>query len=396
MGISDYGIFQYASTICFVLAFVAGFGVSGAVLRFIPEYTVKQDWQHLRGILQSSWIQTLVVSVIISGCSTIWLLWQNTLFEVKNLMSLLLGIWGVPLLALFRLQQDIARALRKIILAFAPFQLVYPILLIGISFFWLKVHHSLTSVSVLTFSIEILLILLGIQLLFLSRFFPREINNVRPAINLGHWLAVSLPLLFLDSSFMILNQTDTLLIGSILGTKSVGIYNAASQTASVVNIMLAAVNAIAAPEFASLYAQGDIAGLQRLTSTIAKWMFVPTLVIASGLFLFTAPVLNLFGLEFVAGKWAMIALVLGQLVNVGAGSVGYLLIMTGHQNQCAKVIGICALVNIVLNFIAIPTLGILGAGLATGLSMALWNIWLNTLVVKYLDVNPSIVAALRS
>jgi hypothetical protein len=76
----------------------------------------------------------LVVSVIISGCSTIWLLWQNTLFEVKNLMSLLLGIWGVPLLALFRLQQDIARALRKIILAFAPFQLVYPILLIGISF----------------------------------------------------------------------------------------------------------------------------------------------------------------------------------------------------------------------------------------------------------------------
>jgi hypothetical protein len=46
-------------------------------------------------------------------------------------------------------------------------------------------------------------------------------------------------------------------------------------------------------------------------------MFVPTLVIASGLFLFTAPVLNLFGLEFVAGKWAMIALVLGQLVNVG-------------------------------------------------------------------------------
>lgn len=250
--------------------------------------------------------------------------------------------------------------------------------------------------SVLTFSIEILLILLVIQLLFLSRFFPREINNVRPAINLGHWLAVSLPLLFLDSSFMILNQTDTLLIGAILGTKFVGIYNAASQTASVVNIMLAAVNAIAAPEFASLYAQGDIAGLQRLTSTIAKWMFVPTLVIASGLILFAAPVLNLFGLEFVAGKWAMIALVLGQLVNVGAGSVGYLLIMTGHQNQCAKVIGICALVNIVLNFIAIPTLGILGAGLATGLSMALWNIWLNTLVVKYLDVNPSIVAALRS
>ncbi len=392
IGVSDYGIFQYAYTICFVLAFVAGFGTSGAVLRFIPEYTVKQDWQHLKGIIQSSWIQTLVISVIISGCSTIWLVWQNTLFE-KNLTSLLLGIWGVPLLALFRLQQDTARALRKIILAFVPYQVVYPILLIGISFFWLKVHHSLNSVLVLTFSIGILLILLGIQLLFLNRFFPKEINNVNSAINLRYWLAVSLPLLFLDSSFMILNQTDTLLIGSILGTKFVGIYNAASQTAGCVSIILVAVNAIAAPEFASLYAQGDISGLQRLTSTIAKWMFFPTLAIASSLILFADPVLNVFGEEFVAGKWALVALVLGQLVNVGAGSVGYLLIMTGHQNQCAKVIGICALVNIALNFIAIPTLGILGAGLATGLSMALWNVWLNTLVVKHLDINPSVVAA---
>lgn len=138
IGVSDYGVFQYTFTICSVLAFLAGFGVSGAVLRFIPEYIVKQDWQHLRGILQSSWIQTLVVGVIISGCSTIWLLWQNTLFQVKNIMSLLLGVWGVPLIALLRLQQDTARALRQIILAFAPLQLVYPTLLIGISFFLVK------------------------------------------------------------------------------------------------------------------------------------------------------------------------------------------------------------------------------------------------------------------
>ncbi len=135
MGVSDYGVLQYAYIICFVLAFLAGFGASGAVLRFIPEYTVNQDWQHLRGILQSSWIQTLAVSVVISSCSTILLLWQNTLFEVKNITSILLGVWQVPLLALLRLQQDTARALRQIILAFAPLQLVYPTLLIGISYF---------------------------------------------------------------------------------------------------------------------------------------------------------------------------------------------------------------------------------------------------------------------
>lgn len=394
MGVNDYGVFQFAYTICFVLALIAGFGVSGAVLRFIPEYTVKEDWSHLRGILQTSWIQTLIISVIISSFSTIWLS-QNNLVEVKNIVSFMLGIWEVPLLALLRLQQEIARALRQMILAFAPIQVFYPILLIGVSYFWLNLHHNLNSVLVLSFSTAILLILLGIQFFFLHPLFPQQINHVRSAIKFRYWLAVSLPLLFLDSSFLILNQTDTLLIGSILGTKFVGIYNAASQTAGCVSIILVAVNAIAAPEFASLYAQNDIAGLQKLTSTLAKWMFLPTLIIAIILILFADPILNLFGQEFVAGKWALIGLVLGQLVNVGAGSVGYLLIMTGHQNQCAKVVGLSALLNVTLNLIGIPLLGILGAGLATGLSMALWNIWLNTLVVKYLNINPSIVTAFK-
>ncbi len=179
--------------------------------------------------------------------------------------------------------------MRQIILAFAPLQLVYPVLLIGISFFWLKVHQNLNSILVLSFSLGILLILIGIQLLLLSRFFPREINHVSSIINWRHWLSVSLPLLFLDSSFIVLNQMDTLLIGTILGTKYLGIYNAASQTASGVNIVLVAVNSIAAPEFASLYAKGDISRLQRLRSTIAKWMFFPTLGIASGLILFAEP-----------------------------------------------------------------------------------------------------------
>ncbi|MGB3691590.1 MAG: polysaccharide biosynthesis C-terminal domain-containing protein [Spirulinaceae cyanobacterium] len=56
--------------------------------------------------------------------------------------------------------------------------------------------------------------------------------------------------------------------------------------------------------------------------------------------------------------------------------------------------GWCTGVNIMLNLIGIPWLGILGAGIATAVSMALWNIWLHRLVVRYLNINPSIVAAL--
>ena len=101
------------------------------------------------------------------------------------------------------------------------------------------------------------------------------------------------------------------------------------------------------------------------------------------------------GDEFVVARWALVALVLGQLVNVGAGSVGYLLIMTGHQIPCARVFFASAVVNVILNAIAIPRFGILGAAIATAFSMMLWNVWLHRLVVKHLNVRPSILFAFQ-
>jgi O-antigen/teichoic acid export membrane protein len=65
--------------------------------------------------------------------------------------------------------------------------------------------------------------------------------------------------------------------------------------------------------------------------------------------------------------------------------------MTNYQNQAAGVMAVSALVNVILNVVGIHVFGILGAAIATALSMALWNIWLYSLVVKKLGVRPSIL-----
>jgi O-antigen/teichoic acid export membrane protein len=379
-----------------VLAFAAGMGLSDAVLRFVPEYIVKQDWAHLRGIIWASWGQTLAIGLVISSLGTGLLLWIATWHHLENATAIVLGIWTVPVIALAKLQTEISRGVRQIALAYLPSLILHPLLLIGGAFLWFQVQKDLTSVDAIALSLLFLPILLILQLQLIHIELAPKIDRIRPAYSLRQWLFVSLPLLFINGSFVILNQTDTLTIGAMMGTREVGIYNAAVRTASWVNFSLMSVNAIAAPLFAALYAKGDIEGLQKLVSIIARWMFLPALLVAIALTLFAEPILGLFGAEFIAAKWVIATLAVGQLVNVGAGSVGYLLIMTGHHNQCAYVVGISALVNLVLNLIWIPQIGILGAAIATSLSMALWNIWMNRLVVKYLGVDPSIVAALRA
>ncbi len=394
MGVTEYGIYDYAIAWGISLAFLAGLGLPTAVLRFIPEYTIKQDWAHLRGIIWGSWLQTLIASLVTASCGTILLLWLNTYRDLEYIVPLILGICSVPLLALTALQKEIVRAVQQIVMAYAPSLIIYPLVLLGVAFFW-QSQQRLTSTSAIALSMLSLFLILIVQLEFFRRALSADIRQVHPAYAFRQWWKVSLPMMFIAGSSMILNQTDTLMIGTMLGAKEVGIYSAALKTAAWVNFILIAVNAISAPMFASLYAEGDRVALQRLVSAIARWMFWPALAVSLGLIVFASPVLNLFGSEFIAAKGALSVLILGQLVNVGAGSVGYLLMMTGHQNQCALVMGFSALVNVVLNIVGIHWLGIMGAALATAFSMALWNIWLHTLVVKHLNIYPSVFAAFR-
>ncbi|NJO80116.1 MAG: flippase [Cyanobacteria bacterium RM1_2_2] len=395
MGATEFGVFEYVSTISLVLGFVGGLGLSSVALRFMSAYSVQQDWGRLRGVIWGSWWQTALASVGLAVLGTGLLGWRQTQSPIEHLASILLGLWAVPLVALMKLQLEMGRAIQRIGLAYAPSLVMYPLMLLLGAVIWVLINQSLTSAVVLGISLWTMLSVLAIQLLLLRQGFVPEIHTAKPVYAIRQWLQVALPLLFIDGSFMVLNQTDTLMIGAMLNPESVGIYSAAFKTAGWVNFILASVNAIAAPMFASLYAQGKQAELQQLVSTIARWMFYPALAVAVGLTLFAEPILGLFGPEFTAAKWAMMVLAIGQLVNVGAGSVGYLLNMTGHHNQCAFVVGCSAVLNLGLNWIGIPWLGILGAALATAICMSLWNVWLNRLVVKYLNIDPSIVAALR-
>ncbi|MDZ4878460.1 MAG: hypothetical protein CLLPBCKN_007895 [Chroococcidiopsis cubana SAG 39.79] len=394
LGVTEYGIYDYAIALSLSLAFLAGLGLPTAVLRFIPKYQFEQDWRHLRGIIWGSWQQTLIASLITAIFSTIVLQWLSIHYGLEHSRSLIFGVWSVPLMALAILQQQIARAFQRITLAYAPYLIAYPLVLIAIAFIW-QLHENLNSTEAIALSILSLLLVLLVQALLFYRELTTEISQAVPAYAIGQWWRVALPLMFLDGSSIVLSQTDTLMLGAMLGAKAVGIYSAALKTSLWVHFILTAVNAIFAPIIASLHAQGDRQGLQQLVSTIARWMFYPALAIAIGLIVFAVPVLQLFGTEFTAARGALIVLILGQLVNVGAGSVGYLLMMTGNQNPAASVMGISALVNVVLNLIGIHWLGIFGAALATAFSMMLWNVWLHAIVVKRLDVRPSILATFR-
>ncbi|WP_019504964.1 oligosaccharide flippase family protein [Pleurocapsa sp. PCC 7319] len=392
MGATQYGVYDYVISIGTFLGFLAALGLPSCLLRFIPEYSVKEDWGKLRGIVWGSWRYVLISSILFTLIgSGIIISWNRQNSEIA-LVSFLLGISTIPLWALVRHQREMSRGIKRMTLAYMPSSVMFPLLVIGGAFYYRDRLSSSIAIAITFLSLSLILLS---QLWLFNRQLPKQCAIIEPIYSRREWFAVAIPLLFNDGAFVVLSQTDTIMTGAILGSFHVGLYSAAFKTAAGVSFILAAVNAIAAPMFATLHAQGDSQGLQKLTATVAQWMFYPTLVCALLLIFFGERVLGLFGDEFIAARWSMTVLILGQLVNVGAGSVGYLMEMTGHHKQCAYVLGCSAVLNLVLNGILIPTLGIMGAAIATASTMALWNRWLHQLVVKYLGVKPSIISIFR-
>ncbi len=389
MGATQYGVYDYVINIGTFLGFLAGLGLPNCLLRFIPEYSVKEDWGKLRGIVWGSWCYVFTSSILIAIISiAILVSWRRHNPEVA-LVSFLLGISTVPLWALIRHQREMARGIKRMALAYLPSTVMFPLLVIVGAF---SSRHNLSSSKAIAIAFLSLSLVLGAQLWLFSQQMPRQCSTIKPIYSPREWFAVALPLLFNGGAFVVLSQTDIIMTGTILGSFQVGIYSAALKTASGVSLILAAFNAIAAPMFATLHAQEDYEGLQKLTATVSRWLFYPSLVFALFLILFAERVLGLFGSEFVTARWEMTIMILGQLVNVGAGSVGYLMEMTGHHQKCAYVFGCSALLNLGLNGILIPTIGIMGAAIATAATMAVWNIWLHQLVVKHLGIQPSFIS----
>lgn len=394
MGRIEYGIYEYVTAWTLFLSLPAGLGLPRTTVRLIAEYKVKQDLGSLHGLVQGSWLLILMGSLSLTAMVVGIVLSINYYREFIYAIPLLVGIWMLPLQALMTLYKGVATALEKIALAYIPSDILYPILVLAGGFILWRDDDSLNSLPLMILAEVILFVIATVQFFLVRSKFNQEFEPTTPTYAYREWVELSLILLIQQSFFIILDQSDILMVGSLIGPESAGIYNAAVKTAQWPGLALLTLNIVAAPRFASFYAQRNITGLQNLVSQANLWILIPTVIISLYLLLFTQSVLSVFGSDFSMADWTLKVLVIGRMVDALCGSVGSLMVMTGHQNQSLPVYGCCALINIVLNVIAIPLFGMVGAAIATTITLITWNIWLSVLVVKYVNVNPSVFSGL--
>jgi O-antigen/teichoic acid export membrane protein len=194
----------------------------------------------------------------------------------------------------------------------------------------------------------------------------KEVSNAKKEDDQkSTWLHTSLPMLAMMLFGVIVNRADLILVGIIAGHRAAGIYAVVLFTAETIQIFKTAGKTVVGPLIAPLFKKDGRESIQRLGGFLSRLAFSLAVVGAALIAFFGHQLLGIFGKEFTAGYQALMVLLVMQLLRAASGVPGMLLIMTGKQTRLVKVYSLSVVAQLALLAALVPTLGILGAAIAT-------------------------------
>jgi O-antigen/teichoic acid export membrane protein len=180
-----------------------------------------------------------------------------------------------------------------------------------------------------------------------------------------------IPIMFSGIGGIIIVYTDTLVLTYFRSMEEVGIYNVVVPTAMMLQFFATSIATVAFPMVAELWAKKRKDYLALGLKMLYQYSFVIITPVALLLLSFSRIVLRLmFGEQYVIGAVAMQILLIG-IIFLGLHSItSTILGGIGKPAISTKILLEGALINLVLNLLIIPRLGMVGAALTSLIAYA--------------------------
>ena len=387
MGGSDYGIYVYVWTWVLLLGSMMDFGIASSAQKIIPEYRTGGEHALLRGFLAGSRWMTFAVSAAVSLLLAGVVKWLSPWIEAGAIVPLLIGCLTLPAFVVANTQDGIARSHDWMRLGLMPQFIIRQALIIGFTAgaFALGFHLGAT-LAMLASAAAVWIAMTG-QMLVLNRRLGGHIEGGARAYDFRGWLAISLPILLVESFYLLLSYTDVLVLQQFRPSEEVGVYFAVVKTLALVSFIHYAMSATTAHRFAEYHALGDSQRLSAYVAHAIKWTFWPSLAATAVLLALGKPLLWLFGPQFVVGYDIMFVAAIGLVVRSAIGPVERLLNMLGHQHICALAYALAFVMNVALCVALVPRFGGHGTAAATSISLVFETVLLFWIVRQRLGLH---------
>lgn len=386
LGMGNFGLLMLSQAVINLAGIVSRLGLDVGVVRFIAIHHGIDNKAGVKGTILQGLLVSFSVSVLIAGilcllakplCSNVF--GKPELAGLVKLLSISLPFYSIMTIALSTTRglQIMKYTVYGQDIFFPVCNLVFASVLLALG---CKVYGAASAYVAAVF--------LGsaVSIRFLTRAFPFT-AGIKASYN-TELLTFSMPLMFSLLLHSIVIWTDTLMLGRFRPSEDVGIYNVCAKTAALTSTVLLSFNTILAPIVSDFYKQNHIQKLGDMFKLVTRWIYSISLPIFLLMLLLSEELLTIFGHEYVSGKYVLIVLAFAQLVFAGTGSTAVMLAMTGRQYVVMfTTIGAC-IINSVLNYVLIQRYGMVGASIATGLSLIATTTVMLLCVYRLLKIHP--------
>ncbi len=353
------GLYFLSLTIATVVSTLARLGVDKPLVRHVAAFQANSDPDSIRGFAATSVGLAALVSLFAAAAISLGSGWiAIDAFDEAGLAGeLRLMAWAIPGMTVAGVLSFAFQGLRRIASHVLYLSVLTPALTIAL-YLGLHVAGMPVTLAAATVAAATLTAIGATASWFAAWPWPRRLPE-RAA--LGQFMSSNRATWIVVASQLAMLWAPTLWLGALADSESVARYHVAGRTALLIGFVLIAVNSIAAPKFAALYAKGEVATLERIARQATRLMTVTALPIAAVFAIWPDIVLRLFGGEFVAAGPLLRILAIGQFFNSATGSVGILLLMTGHERDYRNICIAGSIVSIVGGYVAIGAHGETGA-----------------------------------
>lgn len=372
----QFGLTRLLLSIALICAQFSHLGMNNIIIRYFPYYKKTDDSRH--GLL------TLALLVPLAGFVLFGLLlflFRESLQEFYSERSDLFTdyyFYLIPLvfaILFFEVLNSYVRALKNSVtgsLVNEVWVRIGVIILLIIYFYgWLTFREFMilfTAIYCLQ-PVYMLIYLFRNQHLSFSLPFQKETKRLYKGMSVYGAYSVLGGL-----ATLLIGNIDIIMIGSMIDLSSTAVYAIAFYIGSVIAVPQRSITKIASPVLADLLKRKDFASIDNLYKRTALTQLIAGSLIYIGIWANMHNVIALLPGEYSGIYWVVVIIGLSKLFNMATGVNGTIIINSRHYRFDLYTNILLVILTVATNLLLIPVYGIIGAAIATALSIFVYNI----------------------
>lgn len=411
LGQSEYGLYSLSNSVISYLSLLQ-FGMGSAVIRYIAKYRAtdeKEKANQITGLFTIIYI-FFAVLVLFVGCIFTLLspvIFSDGLSEAEiSKMKILIIIMSLSTAFSF-----ISVVFSSIINAYEKFifKKTTDIILTILAplFNLLVLFLGYESVGIATVSLISQIVVLPIYMWYVAKRLGIKMKFVKPE-------KAFLLELFSFSIFMFLSSiadllfwsTDNVLIGAMIGSTAVAVYNVGGVFTNLMRNLTSAINDVFVPKVTMMVAvDKSNTELSELMIRVGRLQYLMVSLLASGFIVFGQVFIHYWsGDVYADAYWVSLVTFLPSAIPILQNiAFGVIVAQHKHKFRCCIYFGI-AILNAISTFFIIPYFGYIGAAICSGVSyiighgiilniyyksvikLDIFGFWMNILKMSYIPV----------